>query len=115
MTVERSYLCRQPYCPNVIERPGYCPEHQPARTRWGKPTSGSRRGYGTRQWRNASKAYLTAHPTCERCGQPATEVHHLDGRHPDEPGANAWTNLLGLCHPCHMRVEARRRHSSPSP
>ena len=98
------HLCSQPWCPNIIDGTGYCHEHRRAGTARGTP------GYGTRSWRRVRDAYIAAHPVCEGCRRaPATEVHHRDHRHPSAPGANAWTNLMALCHPCHAKLTGKRR------
>jgi hypothetical protein len=92
------HLCSYPYCPNVVEGPGRCAEHAyPRRSRnAGGVTPG---GYGARGWREAARAYREAHPKCEApgCLELADLVHHIDGRRPDDAGANAWTNLASLC------------------
>ena len=94
------HLCAEPGCHSVIEDgPGRCPEHRRGRARSGTP------GYGHR-WQRIRNAYIREHPTCEHAGciAPATDVHHRDGRHPSEPGANDWTNLEALCRSCHRRI-----------
>ena len=48
---------------------------------------------------------LKAMPTC-RCGQPATDVHHLDGQGPTGPRGHDYTNLVAMCHACHSKVTA---------
>jgi len=53
--------------------------------------------------------YIAEHPMCERCGAPAIEVHHRDGRHPGEPGANDWSNLESVCLRDHRLAEVDRR------
>jgi len=49
------------------------------------------------------EAMRRAHYRCQRCGGPATEVHHR--KYPpwgefDEP-----ENLLPVCHACHCAIE----------
>jgi len=65
--------------------------------------SPSLRGYG-RNWQRLRVMVLRRWPTCNSCGQPATEVHHVkplaDG------GTNEWSNLMALCKPCHSRITA---------
>src|SRR5213596_795658 len=36
---------------------------------------------------------------CERCGEPATDRHHID----DDPINNDRSNIEFLCHSCHSR------------
>jgi 5-methylcytosine-specific restriction enzyme A len=90
------HLCAEPYCTRIIDGPGRCPDHQ-------QPARSGTTGYGA-SWRRARDAYIAAHPRCERCPAPAVDVHHRDGRHPSEPGANAWHNLESLCRSCHRRA-----------
>lgn len=94
MSSATPHLCAEPGCPNIIDGPGRCPTHQA-----GRAPSGTQ-GYG-HTWRKVRNAYIAEHPMCERCGAPALDVHHRDGRHPGEPGANHWTNLEALCRSCH--------------
>jgi 5-methylcytosine-specific restriction protein A len=104
MTRATPHLCAEPYCPNIVIGAGRCPEH-----RRGRSMSGTR-GYGSR-WTRVRNAYLAEHPACETCGSggPWLDVHHRDHRHPDEPGANDWTNLQTLCRSCHRRVTEHDR------
>ncbi len=50
---------------------------------------------------------LLGTPYCQKCGAPATEVHHViplaDG------GTNDMGNLLPLCKGCHSRVTGRAK------
>ena len=99
-------LCAEPWCTELVDAPARrCPTHTTRGHTSGTP------GYGGRQWRNTSRAYLHTHPTCEQpgCTAPATEVHHRDGRHPLDPGANDWRNLQALCHPHHSRATAKQQ------
>jgi 5-methylcytosine-specific restriction enzyme A len=90
------HLCAHPGCPVILpDGPGRCPDHK------GRPRPGTR-GYGA-AWRRARDGYIREHPDCERCGAPALDVHHRDGRHPSDPGANDWHNLEALCRSCHRR------------
>jgi len=103
------HLCAAPYCATVIDGPArYCATHGAAHTHSGTP------GYGG-SWRRVRDAYIAAHPACEQpgCDKRALDVHHIDGRHPSEPGANDWRNLQALCRGCHRRetehAKQRRR------
>lgn len=74
-----------------------------------------RRLIHTARWVKLRRQTLTEHPLCMRCLQeqyvtPATEVHHI---HPVEYGINlaqkerlmfSPTNLVALCHRCHVRI-----------
>lgn len=44
-----------------------------------KPRSNKRAGE-EREYARRRKKYLLMHPDCERCGKPATEIHHRAGR-----------------------------------
>jgi 5-methylcytosine-specific restriction enzyme A len=80
--------------------------------RWRTTEEGRRRGRGYGAvWRRVRDAYLAAHPTCERCGARADEVHHRDHRTPLDPGANDWSNLEALCRRCHRRASAEQTTS----
>jgi 5-methylcytosine-specific restriction endonuclease McrA len=94
-----------PYCPNIVNGPGLCPEH-----RRGRATSGTA-GYGSK-WARIRNAYIPEHPRCQDCGSPGPplDVHHIDGRSPLEPAANDWHNLKTLCRSCHRRVTERAKH-----
>lgn len=109
MTRLATRLCAEPYCPAISDEdvPGgwRCPDHQ--RTGWDRMPAAKRSGYD-HKWRRIRDAYLAEHPACERCGQPATEVHHRDHRPPTEPGANDWHNLEALCRRCHRRASSKR-------
>ena len=99
----RSVLCNHPGCGVILDTPGRCDAHPYPRRRSGTATPG---GYGTRAWRSARDSYMRANPTCQAlgCQQPARICHHRDGRRPQDPGANAWTNLAAMCDACHRLI-----------
>jgi 5-methylcytosine-specific restriction protein A len=102
--------CSYPGCPALVHEAGktYCPAHQ-------KQTQGAynrRRGSSASRgydatWRETRAAYLHVHPTCATagCGRPAVHVDHITPK--DKGGADAWTNLQGLCPSCHSRKTAQ--------
>lgn len=53
-------------------------------------------------------AWNRAKGRCERCGAPASEVHHRRYPQPwgsfDTPG-----NLQAVCHPCHCQIEGKSK------
>lgn len=66
--------------------------------------------YNGKAWRKLRKAYLSAHPLCERCiakGEvtPAKIVHHKTYITPDNISNSdvtlSWDNLEALCQDCH--------------
>lgn len=105
MSRRTPHLCAEPGCPAVLDDgPGRCPDHK------GGPGRPGSRAYGWR-WQRIRNAYIAAHPKCERCGMPALDVHHRDGRSPLDRGANTWTNFEALCRSCHRRAteDAKRK------
>jgi 5-methylcytosine-specific restriction protein A len=97
-------VCPVPGCP-ILTHGGPCEAHRLARARARDRARPSRheRGYGQR-WRQVRGRFLKAHPTCERCGRPATEAHHRDGLGPLGPMGYTWANLQALCKSCHSRI-----------
>jgi 5-methylcytosine-specific restriction protein A len=71
------------------------------------------RFYNTPDWRRARKAYITLHPFCQRCGNPAQVVDH---RIPIKDGGDktAETNLQALCGNCHRRKTAKEQKGNPN-
>ena len=101
--------CRHPGCGVVLTTPGYCDAHRAAVHRdYGRARHrfDSECGfYQSVAWRTVRAAFLREHPVCARCAAQgrliaAVVVDHVvplkDG------GARFdWTNLQGLCVPCH--------------
>jgi 5-methylcytosine-specific restriction protein A len=70
-----------PSCPVLVRGPGKCePCRRKAEARRGTSTE---RGYGT-AWRRYRAEYLAAHPTCRKCGKPATVVDHIKPHRGDQ-------------------------------
>lgn len=63
--------------------------------------------YVSWEWRKCRAAYLKKEPLCERCGEPATQVHHKIRLTPDNiknPDiALNFDNLEALCETCHQQ------------
>jgi len=91
--------CSRPGCNRLN-----CTEH-------GKRPSARQRGY-TSRWEKFRAAFLAEHSRCEAnvttefgwygrgvhaCGEPATEVDHIDGRGPFGPRGYDESNLQALC------------------
>ena len=99
--------CKHPNCPELVDYGSkYCLPHQrqaEARERQDRGTSHAR-GY-TRLWQKIRLMFLRAHPVCEKCGQAATEVHHIKPL--AHGGTHAAGNLMALCKACHSGVTAK--------
>lgn len=99
--------CQYPGCPNLTDEL-YCEEHRSQATaQYNKYQHDpqSNRRYG-RAWKRIRDRYIKSHPLCEQCEKDgrltaAEEVHHI------LPltcgGSNAQSNLMALCHSCHMK------------
>ncbi|WP_343039067.1 HNH endonuclease signature motif containing protein [Propylenella binzhouense] len=66
--------------------------------------SARERGYDSK-WQRERAAYLAAHPTCERCGAPATVVDHITPHRGDMKLFWRRSNWQPLCTPCHSRAK----------
>jgi 5-methylcytosine-specific restriction protein A len=102
MTASR--VCPVPDCP-VITDGGPCEHHRLVRARQkdARRPSRNERGYGAR-WNETRARFLATHPRCERCGAPATDVHHRDRVGPLGPRGHDPSNFEALCHSCHSRI-----------
>ena len=90
--------CKVPYgtpCPHEAARARQRKAEHDAK----RPTA-SARGYGTK-WREARAAFLRAHPTCTRCGAPATVVNHKIPHRGDQKLFWSRSNWEAVCSPCH--------------
>lgn len=97
-------VCPVPGCP-AITQGGYCEMHaRQRRAFYGeyRPDRNAR-GYDSR-WRRTRARFLARHRICERCGKPATEAHHRDGKGPLGPRGHDPLNLEALCKSCHSRI-----------
>ena len=63
------------------------------------------------KWRKVRNEYLHEHPTCERCGKLATEVHHIkpltrfkNDLPKMEQMAFDEDNLMAVCPSCHVKL-----------
>jgi 5-methylcytosine-specific restriction enzyme A len=104
--------CSHPGCPALVRDPrvSRCPKHQKEyeqRLEVNRPSAAAR-GYDAR-WREIRARFLADHPTCEKCGKPATVPHHIKRRR--EGGSDTPRNLMALCASCHSKLHARAGHS----
>jgi 5-methylcytosine-specific restriction endonuclease McrA len=67
------------------------------------------------RWKRVRRQKLALTPGCERCPEPATQVHHKDGRGLNGPHAYTLENLESLCQSCHSRETAGRRPTRRRP
>lgn len=98
--------CSVPGCRELVER-GRCDRHaKQVRPRQQERASAAKRGYDKR-WQRLSKWYLDGCPSCQDCGELATEVHHIIkiSVRPDLRLDEA--NCMALCRACHQRRTAR--------
>lgn len=97
--------CAEPGCPNLTDTTR-CTTHHKAKRKASdrKRPNARRRGYGHR-WQQTRARALTYMPTCQ-CGEPATDVHHLDGQGPNGPRGHDMLNLQTMCHSCHSKTTA---------
>jgi 5-methylcytosine-specific restriction enzyme A len=97
-------LCAEPGCAAVlVDAAGgsRCAEH--ARAPWDRwrARNPGRSSYGAR-WRRLRDRFIFEHPDCG-CGEPATEVHHIDHAAPGDATFYSWDNLVPVCTRCHRR------------
>jgi 5-methylcytosine-specific restriction protein A len=87
-------------CPRAATDRGRCAEHARAKQIEIDKQRGTaiERGYGPK-WRIIRKAFLRAHPQCNRCGDLSTVPHHK--KRVEDGGTNQWSNLEALCKRCH--------------
>lgn len=76
------------------------------------------RFYKSRNWQRTRDAYLESrHRICERCGGPATIVHHkryIDAGNVDDPSVTLdFENLEALCQTCHNREHFGQGATAP--
>jgi len=71
------------------------------------------------RWKRVRARKLAQQPTCERCGEPATDVHHMDERGLAGPQGYLIENTEALCHSCHSKITTRygvgRKHPRRRP
>ena len=88
-----SYECAKRYEESKVKKP-----KKPARI---KPISNKRQDQ-LKIYKRMRKRYLEKTPKCERCGSPATEIHHKAGRTNDL--LNDVQHFMAICRKCHRWV-----------
>jgi len=109
----RKIICKQPGCCRTIDPASghkYCIEHQAQERaeleRKKIYMQDVKHGtwdelYRTPKWRALRSEKLRQNPSCEICGQPATEVHHKVPHRGDMDLFLDWDNLMSICSKCH--------------
>lgn len=112
MPIRAKRPCRQPGCPGLAVKGGYCEKHQKQRpSGWKRDPAltTTQRGYGW-DWQKRRTMFLAGNPLCADpfgdhagLGQviPATEVDHIIPK--ARGGGDDDDNLQALCHACHKR------------
>lgn len=95
-------IMRGPKCSNdgfAVPGTSRCPAHSRG---WRKtPEMQSRSSYySTSSWRQRRAKQLREHPTCVKCGAPATVADHID---PIGLGGDWFGPLQSMCTKCHNR------------
>lgn len=108
--------CREPRCVALVEGGGYCDQHKRVHKHQldGSRGSAASRGYG-RAWREASAAFLRAHPLCQcdECQEGklrATPSEVTDHRVPHRGDERLFwdvSNWQAMSKRCHDRKTAR--------
>jgi len=102
MSFKAKHPCRYNGCPALVDSgTTYCKQHTPI-YKDDRP-SAWRRGYDYK-WQGIRDAYLRTHSTCAKCGEKATEVHHIQPL--AQGGTHEQSNLVPLCQRCHSRLTA---------
>lgn len=93
-------------CPKAVEHD----RARKARFDDKRPTA-RERGYDSR-WDKARAGFLKSHPTCVRCGAPATVVDHIKPHRGDNRLFWDKTNWQPLCVTCHSVHKQRAERKS---
>lgn len=113
-----SIPCKHPNCPKLVAYgEKYCDEHKSLHLDeiYHKEKGTGKRLY-TSRWQKASKAFLKAHPLCERCKAEgrytkATVVDHIKPHKGDYNlfwDRNNWQSLCKQCHDKKTLTEDRK-------
>ena len=118
----RKIICKQPGCFRTIDPESghtYCIEHQAQeraeqerkkvympRVEHGSWTE----LYNSPKWKALRDGKLKDTPSCEKCGAPATEVHHIVPHRGNMALFLDWDNLMSLCNKCHRLQTIKETH-----
>ncbi len=115
MPIKPKLPCRQPGCPALVDRGGYCEKHRKAsNNRYNKDRradpSRSDAFYSSAVWRRLRAAHLSEYPLCVECEAKGRTVAAtiVDHKTPIKQGGAPLDpeNLQSLCNPCHSRKSA---------
>lgn len=120
----RKGICKAPGCCRLVDLDKgerYCIEHkalerkalEERKVAW----EGARHGtgaalYASPKWKAMRAEKLKQNPFCEKCGAPATDVHHIIPHNGDRDLFFDFGNLMSICFDCHQKEtqrEARER------
>jgi 5-methylcytosine-specific restriction protein A len=118
MAIRVGKPCRQPGCPRIVKRGGYCVEHTGPRDAGAydrERGSSAARGYGGK-WQRIRKIKMKRNPICEDpYGIHEQENIVVMGDMVDHiiplklGGSNKLTNLQTLCYSCHNKKTAEEQ------
>lgn len=103
-------ICSATGCNRLTEGNNkYCSLHQYLNTRdeekrreyFASATSDFQHLYASAKWKALQESQLRNYPQCEKCGDKATEVHHVIPHRGNEDLFYDPSNLISLCHTCH--------------
>ena len=109
MPYKSKKICPTPNCNTIIKgNESHCNEHR--RTSW-EIKREYNPFYSSKRWKNLSKAFRAKHPLCIECKKKGrdTIAKHTDHIIPIADGGAPldWSNLQGLCIPCHSSKTAK--------
>lgn len=100
-------ICNEEGCSYPVWARGKCKHHDTKPPKPLKRTKlnlvSNKQAKELRDYRKKREEYLNAHPNCEVCGRPATDIHHKAGR--IGKLLTDILNFLAVCRPCHTRIE----------
>ena len=113
-------MCRKIGCPELIDNPGYCPNHahiEHNRFSSLNKADGSKAFYGGAKWKKTRAAFRAANPLCAACKREnivakGNLVDHIKERNDiiaDGGDPYDWQYLETLCFKHHNRKLRERR------